>query len=317
MAFRCLSLNIFNTTKYLRNAALFKKDLQYFVMGSNNFFSEPVSKDIELISNEKISLSKESGKVPLIKSESDRSLAVMFEWMSAEKKGVHKYVNLYLDRGYDVLAISLSLRNLLFPVSGSQITASEALEFLAENTAYKRLLIHGFSIGGYVWGEVLVKMESDLPKYEPVIKRINGQIWDSIPNVTAFHKGFGRAVFPNNSLLRFAVEKSIASHLRVFQNVATKHYYKANDSFHNPIVRAPTLLYTSKNDRVASYDGVLNVKNKYEARGIKTYVKCWEKSKHVGHLKIHKEEYIKALDEFLVNINESQKIKPERIQAKL
>lgn len=87
--------------------------------------------------------------------------------------------------------------------------ANDAVDFLYENKRFDPLLVHGFSVGGYVWGELLVKMVEDMDKYKELIDRIKGQVWDSTPDITEFSKGFPHAVFPRNAILRKAVEKGI------------------------------------------------------------------------------------------------------------
>lgn len=90
-------------------------------MGTRDFFTEALTRNLELISKEKISLKRDGPKVPIVTVEQKRPLAVVFEWISADKKVFYKYAHLYLDRGYDVLAVSLNVKQLLLPVSGAQV----------------------------------------------------------------------------------------------------------------------------------------------------------------------------------------------------
>lgn len=327
MAYRQVPLEVFKVSQLLQNNIIYKKgskalySVTNLTMGQRNIFQEYVTRNLELLSNDKLTIEKNAGKVPILRTEKSRPLAVMFEWISADKKHFHKYSDIYLERGYDVLAVSLSVRQLLWPTSGSQIVAGETLEFLNENPVFNPLLLHGFSIGGYLWGEVLVLMDQNVPKYQPLINRIKGQIWDSTPDAAGFYKGFPKAIFPNNALLRLAVEKSIVYHLRIFHDSATKHYLKASELFHNTPVKAPALLLIAKNDVVASYKSVLKLKDDWDAAGMKTRLKSWEKSKHVSHLRFHKEEYIDSLNTFLSSLNEQEqredKESSETVHAKL
>lgn len=61
--------------------------------------------------------------------------------------------------------------------------------------------MHGFSGGAYVWGECMVKMEKNLNLYHPILKRFQGQVWDSISDVSDFSYGMGKTIFPNNVVL--------------------------------------------------------------------------------------------------------------------
>lgn len=71
------------------------------------------------------------------------------------------------------------------------------------------MVLHGFSVGGYLWGEVLVKFSKNLNKYQSVTGRICGQIFDSGVDVNEIPTGFPSAVFPNNPVLRLTFEKYI------------------------------------------------------------------------------------------------------------
>jgi hypothetical protein len=53
----------------------------------------------------------------------------------------------------------------------------------------------------------MVKMSHDRERYQPVIDRIVGHIWDSAVDINEIPVGFPRAVFPNNAVLQATVEK--------------------------------------------------------------------------------------------------------------
>lgn len=67
--------------------------------------------------------------------------------------------------------------------------------------------MHGFSVGGFMWGEVLDLIQSDKEKYSNVTNRIVGQVWDSIADVGQILIGFPQAVFPKNMMLQSMLRK--------------------------------------------------------------------------------------------------------------
>lgn len=83
------------------------------------------------------------------------------------------------------------------------------LKFLDLNRTYTPIVIHGFSVGGYVWGEVLAKIVQEQPKYQHIIDKTVGQIWDSAADITEIPVGFPMAVFPNNHVLQTAFRQYI------------------------------------------------------------------------------------------------------------
>lgn len=81
------------------------------------------------------------------------------------------------------------------------------LTFLQENQDYQQIMLHGFSVAGYIWGEVLTHVHSDREKYNNVIDRIIGHVWDSAADITELVIGTPRAIFPNNPLLQSIIKK--------------------------------------------------------------------------------------------------------------
>lgn len=78
----------------------------------------------------------------------------MLSWFQAEPKHLEKYCELYTNLGFDVLIVKINLLQLMRPVNGSQLVAAETWRFLDSNEYYDRVLIHGFSVGGYLWGNL-------------------------------------------------------------------------------------------------------------------------------------------------------------------
>lgn len=51
----------------------------------------------------------------------ERPLSVLLCWLMSEKKHVMKYARFYLDQGFDVLTVRINPKQLLWPVTGSQV----------------------------------------------------------------------------------------------------------------------------------------------------------------------------------------------------
>uniref|UniRef100_A0A646QFE6 Transmembrane protein 53 n=1 Tax=Hemiscolopendra marginata TaxID=943146 RepID=A0A646QFE6_9MYRI len=235
---------------------------------------------------------------PSVEKGSHRQVVVLLSWMLAKQRHLRKYDSFYTKQGLDVLCVRITPWQMLWPASGSQIVAKNILDFLATQPEYKNILIHAFSVGAYVYGEMLVHVQNNLNKYQPVTNKIIGQIFDSAVDWDGIPQGFSKAV-TDNKVMQKSLELYTRYHLKTFYNLATKHYLRASDAFHENFINAPSLFYFSKTDPVGTAEGNLRVIRKWEMNGIPVYAKCWESSPHVSHLHHHPDEYLEELSVFL------------------
>lgn len=56
-----------------------------------------------------------------LKTPLDKPLVVMLPWLMAKQKHVKKYAQLYTDQGYDVVRVSVSPWQVVWPKTGSQV----------------------------------------------------------------------------------------------------------------------------------------------------------------------------------------------------
>ncbi|XP_076370075.1 transmembrane protein 53-like [Tachypleus tridentatus] len=232
--------------------------------------------------------------------ESNPPLVVLIAWMLARDHHIEKYSNIYLERGFDILTVKISPFNLLFPVYGCHVDVQSLLDFLEEQEQYQKIVVHGFSVGAYIFGEFLRKLK-EKRDYLSLVRRFKGQIFDSAVDYEGILKGFPRAI-TNNPLLVKLVEFYTLSHLSIFYNVATKHYLESSRAFHNTLLRCPSLMLVSKDDLVGNPEANEKVMNSWKSLGLDVSWKCWDKSGHVSHLYHHKNQYIDEVDKFLKKI---------------
>lgn len=196
-----------------------------------------------------------------------------------------------------------------------QRVALDLVTFLAHNEYYKQMVIHGFSVGGYIWGECLGHMINEREKFQHVVDRIVGQIWDSAADITEIPFGVPKAVFPKNSGLRKALHNYMLYHMKTFHETATRHYIRSSQLFHTNIVQAPALFFVSKTDPVGAESSNRRVVDNWMSMGINVTWKCFDRSPHVGHFMKHRDEYLAYLLAHLQSINMVKH--PELLRAKL
>lgn len=100
------------------------------------------------------------------------------------------------------------------------MAATEVIKFLANNVTPKSpIILHGFSVGGYLWGECMVQMARDLDRYRHVLDMIQGQIWDSAVELSELSEGVPKAMFPKNDTLQRALKNYLMYVTNIFYSV--------------------------------------------------------------------------------------------------
>uniref|UniRef100_A0A182MNN9 Uncharacterized protein n=1 Tax=Anopheles culicifacies TaxID=139723 RepID=A0A182MNN9_9DIPT len=256
---------------------------------------EPVrfTKNMTFFSNQKQTYDKDNQSLRLTVA-LDKPLVFIFAWLQASEKHLAKYAEFYLEQGFEVLCVHITPWQLVWPIYGSQKVAGDVVKFLTNNDFPEGIVIHGFSVGGYLWGECLVKLHAD-PTGRCVLEKIRGQVWDSLADITEIPVGVPHAVVPHNPTLQGVLRNYINYHMKLFHEEATQYYVKCTQLFHYEPALCPALLLVSKTDPVGTEKANNRLRDIWESVGVKTSLKCWDKSPHVGHFHKHRDEYIELL----------------------
>ncbi|XP_037036088.1 transmembrane protein 53 isoform X3 [Bradysia coprophila] len=271
-------------------------------MNARNLAIQEITKNIQLYSGKP----RKAGidpKTLRLNDPIDKPLVIMLSWLLAKQKHLSKFAELYIEQGYDVVTVAITPWQLLWPAKGTQVNAADLLKFLENNPMYNPLLLHGFSVGGYMWGECLVHMARDQERYSSILNRISGQIWDSAADITEIPVGVPKALFPTNQALQNALRHYMVYHMKTFHDAATMHYIRSSQMFHSTLVKSPALFLLSKTDPVGAVASNQRVRESWESLGISCSWKCWDQSPHVGHFHKHREEYVETLFNHLRSIN--------------
>ncbi|XP_043802636.1 uncharacterized protein LOC122720167 isoform X1 [Apis laboriosa] len=202
-------------------------------------------------------------------NEKNRPLLILLSWLLPKHRHIMKFANLYVEQGFDIVILSITPWQLIWPTKGSRLVASDLLEFLIKHQNYQQIVLHGFSVGGYMWGEILDLIQSDYQKYNNVIERIVGQIWDSLADVTELSIGIPHAIFPKNKMLQNMFQKYLEYHMKAFYKQSTQYYIRSSQLFHTNLVHSPALFFVSKTDPVGSLTSNLRVKDQWDTVGVK------------------------------------------------
>ncbi|XP_014615473.1 PREDICTED: uncharacterized protein LOC106793222 [Polistes canadensis] len=232
-----------------------------------------------------------------------RPLLVLLCWLLAKEKHIMKFADLYLQQGFDVTLVTITPWQLMWPEKGSRLIAVDLLTFLLKNQDYQQIILHGFSVAGYMWGEALTYIHADREKYNNVVDRIIGHVWDSAADINEIVVGTPRAIFPNNPLLQSIIRKYLIYHMKAFYKQSTQYYLRSSQMFHTNLIRSPALIFVSNTDPVGLVSSNMRVRDSWDSLGTKTYIKIFDGSPHVGHYLKYPKEYVEELNAFLGMLN--------------
>ena len=82
------------------------------------------------------------------------------------------------------------------------MVANDVVQVLSKRHRSSPLLLHGFSVGIYAWGECLVNIaqNSQNPDISSIPERVVGHIWDSPTDVQCLPIGVSKAATDNHML---------------------------------------------------------------------------------------------------------------------
>ncbi|XP_058463410.1 uncharacterized protein LOC131437824 isoform X1 [Malaya genurostris] len=237
-----------------------------------------------------------------LKEQVDKPLVLILSWLQASEKHLRKFAEFYNEQEFEVLVAHITPWQLMWPVLGSQAVASDIVKFLKNNDLARGVVLHGFSVGGYLWGECLVKINETEPD-KAVLDKIKGQIWDSAADLDEIPVGVPHAILPKNPTLQGALRGYLTYHLKLFHEEATQYYQKCTKQYFNEPARCPALLLFSKTDPIGTESANRRLMAMWDSIGMKTTFKCWDRSPHVGHFHKHRDEYIDHLLNHLDSLN--------------
>ncbi|EDW10170.1 uncharacterized protein LOC6580390 isoform X1 [Drosophila mojavensis] len=260
--------------------------------------SKDITKNMTLYTNNKVNIEVDP-KTLAFKKPTGNPLVLMMAWLMAKQKHLKKYAQIYTEMGFDVMVVHITPWQLLWPAKGTQVVAAETLKFLENNKSYAPIVMHGFSVGAYQMGEIMLQMSRDMERYSSILDRFVCQIWDSAADITEIPVGVPKSIFPKNERMQSALRNYTLYHLKTFHNQATIHYMRSSQMFHSTLLKAPALFFVSENDPIGPPSSNQAVRENWERANIKVTFKCWQRSQHAAHLIKHRDEYLETLFQHL------------------
>ncbi|XP_035520190.1 transmembrane protein 53 [Morone saxatilis] len=234
--------------------------------------------------------------------EEQKPVMLMLPWLGSRPQALAKYCEIYFRTGFDVLVVESEVQEFLWPRWGME-HGKRLLELLqSERFVSRPLLVHAFSIGGYTFSQLLVHVSQDTQKYQALIQRIKGQVFDSlvVGSLENMAIGLGKTVFPRWETL---VKQISLLYFGIFRRQTVDYFNKGIEVFWNTPVTAPALFFFCENDAMSDPRAMEEVIDIWRKRGMDITAKKWEDSTHAGHLKRHRQDYLTTLEMFLHSLS--------------
>lgn len=227
-----------------------------------------------------------------------KPLVLMLGWLLARTKHLTKYSNIYASKGFDVLQIRVKPSQVLWPMKAQAYIEKIFNVLEQEDCRNKPILIHGFSVGGYLYGEMLVKMDMEPDRYANLRHRIMGQVFDSPVDKNQVAYGMAQNLVKHH-LLQLLMYPLLEQYLNIFRSSVSDHFMRAQNAFLQNAMSLPSLVLFSHIDPIANPQVIERTIRQWSSRGITVLHKSWADTKHVSHLQKYPEEYIEMLWSFL------------------
>jgi len=230
-----------------------------------------------------------------------RPLVLLYGWLGAKPAHLQKFGYFYECKGFDVLYVQITPMQVVRP-GRAQSVITMVTDFITEESRKNQpILFHGFSVGGYVYGETMFKFKSDPAKFSNMKDRVKGQVFDSIVQLPGIPTGVSNAV-TMDPILNKTIKFSLETYLRLFEKSVMQYFRRASVEFHENPLRIPSLMFYSTNDVTVTAESLENASRGWRKRGVPVTERCWDDSPHVQHFRYHPVEYIHMLNQFLTSI---------------
>lgn len=235
----------------------------------------------------------------------ERRLVVLMSWLEAKEKHIEKYRQFYLDRGFDVLNVKTSPMDLLLPGVGSKKISQDFVRFLVEKQ-YSDVVLHGFSVGGYMFGQVLLDIDKQEEQVrEKLLQSIRGLVFDSLVPFEGTCIGVANSITTNKFAAK-VLENMLKLYLKLGHSIATKHYLNSSEKVWGGPLRCPSLFLLSKDDKISDYRIVQRLAEVWNNLGIETQMLLVDSAPHVQIFNKHHDVYVEKVESFLKHIKVSQ-----------
>lgn len=224
---------------------------------------------------------------------SQRPIAIIFSWLNAKESNVAKYRTVYNSYGMDMLHVRTLASNVVFDRKLMD-TVEGVLDLLNQSANQHRpIIMHGFSVGAYLYCHSAVHILAHPEKYEGIRSRLKGIVMDSPVDFDCAARGLSRTL-TRTPWLQESLERFFNLQFRTTLSFTMRRFLEMSAVFRDNPLRLPAVVFNSHRDKIASHEQVNKAMEQWRAHGLPVTDKWWTDSLHAAHFRLHPEEY-KAL----------------------
>lgn len=231
----------------------------------------------------------------------ERKLVVLMTWLGAEERHINKYRQFYLERGFDVLNVNTTSIDILVPRYFTKRNAADCVRFLT-NSNYDRIFYHGFSVGGFMFGQVILEMMNQKQDVrDRLCDSIRGIVLDSVVVLADFQAGVANSFTENKFIAKF-LEYLIGFYKRVAGNIATVYFQEVQDFVFSGPLNRPSLHVYSKGDPIIDHRNAQRLADCWIHAGIELERLVVEDAGHVQIFRKYHDDYVIRLEKLLKRV---------------
>ncbi|GAB4819413.1 hypothetical protein N2152v2_006459 [Parachlorella kessleri] len=237
---------------------------------------------------------------------------IIMGWAGANDRPLSKFAELFAEQGLISVRSVLPTTHIMSPVAYFRRRWAQALLDVLRELALsppRPLVFYAFSNGGgYVVEQLQNLIETDT-RYSEYRHLVLGYIFDSAPgfmDVNAARLVLTTTMSPGLKRTAALAAHSVLSFFQPIDGARGKEYW---DNMLRLGQDKPQLYLYSQDDPLCHADRLTKLLEAKKQRGQRVTSIKWEKSEHVTHFKLHRQEYLAALVPFLQSLQEDSVVR--------
>ncbi|OWF55316.1 hypothetical protein KP79_PYT14669 [Mizuhopecten yessoensis] len=231
------------------------------------------------------------------------TLVLFFGWLGAKSRYLESYFDLYHQENFDILYIPDNVKLFVWPPLVDEF-AKSLMTVITNNDdirRYDNFLVHGVSIGAYVFTCCLMKADKHQAQFSPFVDKIQGVVLDS-PTYGSFErmrKGVAEGL-AKNRIVKAVIPRLLSVYFYLTWKYTVEFFEKAMHFLEERPLNVPYAMFFSREDPMCDADVIMEmIENWREKSSVSVITRFWKKSVHAAHLRYHPDDYRETFHHFI------------------